>query len=281
MHDGITKTIVITGASDGIGAAASKQLADTNTRLIIVGRSPEKTKKVAEEIGAEYHLTDFAHLDEVRELAIALNESCERIDVLANNAGGMFSGPTATTDGFETNFQVDHLAPYLLTNLLIDKLIESKAAVINTSSLANSLYANIDLNDLNNWQHFTPNKAYGDAKLANILFTKGLHDKFHNQGLSTVAFHPGIVATNFAASSSDGNLRKLYHSAFKKFLTSAEDGGKRLRYFIEGKPNTDWISGQYYKKPNKIGKTNKQAYDSHLIQEHWDISAEMLGITWP
>ncbi|MFT4246347.1 MAG: SDR family NAD(P)-dependent oxidoreductase [Micrococcaceae bacterium] len=279
MHDETTKTIVITGASDGIGATASKQLADTNTRLILVGRSPEKTKKVAEEIGAEYHLADFAHLDEVRELAATLNKNCERIDVLANNAGGIFSGPTATADGFETTFQVDHLAPYLLTNLLINKLIDSKATVVNTSSIANSLYGNIDLNDLNNWNHFTPNKAYGDAKLANILFTKALHNKFHKKGLSTVAFHPGIVATNFAASS-DSNMRKLYHSTFKKFLTSSEDGGKRLRHFIEGKPNTDWISGQYYKKPNQIGKTNKQAYDSHLIQEHWNLSAEMLGINW-
>lgn len=94
-------TVVITGASDGIGAAASRQLANTGTRLVLVGRSPEKTRAVAAATGAEYHAADFTRLDEVRELALKLGEQCDRIDVLANNAGGTFSGPTATPDGFE------------------------------------------------------------------------------------------------------------------------------------------------------------------------------------
>lgn len=176
------RTIVITGASDGIGAAASRQLAETGARLILVGRSDEKTRAVAAATGAEHHVADFTRLDDVRRLADELNKACERIDVLANNAGGMFSGPTATQDGFEKTFQINHLAPYLLTHMLIDKLLDSRAAVVNTSSIGARLFGHIDVDDLNNWDGFSPNKAYGDAKLANILFTKELHERFHGRG---------------------------------------------------------------------------------------------------
>lgn len=273
------RTIVITGASDGIGAAASRQLAETGARLIIVGRSPEKTSAVAAATGAEHYVADFARLDDVRRLAGELNEVCERIDVLANNAGGMFSGPTVTQDGFEKTFQVNHLAPYLLTHLLIDKLIGSRSAVVNTSSIGARLFGHIDLEDLNNWAGFSPNKAYGDAKLANILFTKELHERFHGRGLSSVAFHPGNVATNFA-SDTDSYFQRVYHGALRAFLISPEQGGARLRHFIEGQPDRAWTSGEYYGAPGRIGRTNRQAYDAGIAVEHWRRSAAMLSIDW-
>lgn len=273
------RTIIITGASDGIGAAASRQLADGDNRLILIGRSPEKTRAVADQTGAEYHLADFTRLDDVRTLAGVIRESCDRIDVLANNAGGIFSGPTATQDGFEKTFQVNHLAPYLLTHLLLDVLIDSHAAVINTSSIGARLFSDLDLDDLNNWKNFTPNKAYGNAKLANILFTKGLHERFGPQGLSAVAFHPGNVATNFAADT-NSYFRRIYHSVLKAFLISPAQGGERLRHFIEGRPGRDWVSGEYYGSPGRIGRTNRQAYDPAIVDGHWERSAEMLGIRW-
>ena len=273
------RTIVITGASDGIGAAAARQLADTDARLILVGRSPEKTQAVAAVTGAEYHLADFTRLDEVRRLAEVLNERCDRIDVLANNAGGMFSGPTSTPDGFEKTFQVNHLAPYLLTHLLLGKLLDSRAAVVNTSSIGARLFGSINLDDLNNWQDFKPNKAYGDAKLANVLFTKGLHDRFHDRGLSSVAFHPGNVATNFA-SDTDSYFQRVYHGVLKRFLISPQQGGVRLRHFIDGKPGDAWVSGEYYGTPKRVGRTNKQADDPEMVREHWQRSADMLGLQW-
>ena len=135
------RTIILTGASDGIGAAAARMLAERDDhRLILVGRSPEKTRAVAGELDLEYHLADFSSLDQVRELAQALDATCERIDVLANNAGGIFDGPTRTTDGFEKTFQVNHLAPYLLTNLLIDKLLDSSGSVVNTASVLSLIH---------------------------------------------------------------------------------------------------------------------------------------------
>lgn len=272
-------TIVITGASDGIGAAASHQLANADVHLVVVGRSPDKTRAVSEATGADYYLADFTKLDEVRQLAATLAAQYDRIDVLANNAGGMFSGPTPTVDGFEKTFQVNHLAPVLLTNLLMDTLLDSRAAVINTASIAARMYGRIKLDDLNNWQRFNPNVAYGNAKLANILFTRGLHERFHDQGLSTVAFHPGFVATNFA-SDTNSRLQYVYRTALKVFLTSAEQGGVRLRHFIEGQPGSDWVSGQYYGSSKRIVRTHRQAYDPAVVREHWQRSADMLGIEW-
>ena len=273
------KTLVITGASDGIGAAASRQLATSGARLILIGRSPEKTKAVASKIGAEYFLADYANLNQVRNLARELNEQCERIDVLANNAGGIFSGPTKTIDGFEKTFQVNHLAPYLLTNLLMPKLLHSHAVVINTSSIGARLFSKLDLNDVNGWQNFDSTTAYDNAKLGNILFTKELHRRFYDQGLSTVALHPGNVATNFA-NDAGGGFHRIYHSVLNRLLISSDKGGERLRYFIEGVPGKQWISGEYYIKPGKIGRTNRLAYDDSVAQRYWQLSEEMLGISW-
>ncbi|GAB2790157.1 SDR family NAD(P)-dependent oxidoreductase [Amycolatopsis magusensis] len=272
--------IVITGASDGIGAAASELLSSDDTRLILTGRSPVKTKAVAERVGAEYHVADFERLDEVRDLATALLDSCDRIDVLANNAGGLFSGPTRTVDGFEKTFQVNHLAPYLLTNLLIDRLLPSRATVVNTSSVGARLNGRIDLEDLNGWKKFTVNRAYGTAKLANILFTKGLHQRFHAHGLSSVAFHPGPIASNFA-SDTTSYLRWVYRGPLKRLLTSPERGGENLAHFATAATDAPWVSGEYYNERRKIARTNKQAYDAEMVARHWDLSAQMLGVQWP
>jgi NAD(P)-dependent dehydrogenase (short-subunit alcohol dehydrogenase family) len=270
------KTIVLTGASDGIGAAAAKILTNKGHQLFVVGRSAEKTKNIANEIGAEhYFLADYEKLSDVRKLADDLRKHSPHIDVLVNNAGGLFNGPTKTIDGFERTFQVNHLAPFLLTNNLLDILLESKASIINTSSLGARLFGNINIDDLNNWNNFTSNKSYGDTKLANILFTKGLHNRYHSQGLSAVAFHPGIVATNFA-SDSNSYFKWGYHTFLKIFLISPEKGGRTLSFFADGEPGRDWTSGEYYGSNCRIGKTNHQAYDEKLVKEHWERSIEML-----
>lgn len=191
----------------------------------------------------------------------------------------MFSGPTSTRDGFEKTFQVNHLAPYLLTNLLMDRLLDSRAAVVNTSSIGAKLFGHVDLEDLNNWDGFTPNKAYGDARLANILFTKGPHERLHDRGLPSVAFHPGNVATNFA-SATDSYLQRVYHGVLRAFLISPQQGGTRLRHFIEGWPGETGTSGEYYRAQGRMDRTNRQAYDSGIVAEHWRRSTEMLNISW-
>jgi len=274
------RTIVLTGASDGIGAAAARQLAATDHRLILVGRSPEKTKAVADDTGAEYFFADFARLDDVRELAAKLTDAvgADGIHVLANNAGGIFGDRTPTIDGFEKTIQVNHLAPFLLTNLLMPTLLASKAAVINTSSVGHRLFGHIDVDDLDNSKKFSANKAYGDAKLANVLFTKSLHTKFHPDGLSSVAFHPGTVQTNFASDSS--SLMRLVYRSFlgRLLLTSTEEGGAILRWFIEGTPDETWFSGAYYDERTLSSKTNPQVDDPALAEALWQRSAELVGV---
>lgn len=125
----------------------------------------------------------------------------------------------------------------------------------------------------------SPNKAYGDAKLANILFTKELHERFHSRGLSSVAFHPGNVATNFA-SDTDSHFQRAYHGVLRTFLISPDQGGARLRHFIEGEPGQAWRSGEYYGAPGRIGRTNRQVYEAGITAEHWRRSAAMLRIDW-
>jgi NAD(P)-dependent dehydrogenase (short-subunit alcohol dehydrogenase family) len=274
-----SKTIVLTGASDGIGAAAADILAQQGHRLIIVGRSKEKTENIAKQIGADqWFLADYEKLSDVRALAENLRKHCPHIDVLVNNAGGLFSGPVKTGDGFERTFQVNHLASFLLTNALLDILIASQAAVINTSSIGARLFGNININDLNNWDSFTPNKSYGDTKLANILFAKGLHNRYHAQGLAAVAFHPGNVATHFASDTTSYFNWVYQRSVFVRrlFLVAPAKGGQTLAFFANGEPGRDWQSGEFYGSNCKIGKTNPQAYDEKLVLEHWEHSAKML-----
>lgn len=273
------RTIVLTGGSDGIGAAAARQLANDGTRLVLVGRSPAKTAAVARQTGAEHHVVDYARLDEVRDLAAELDRTLDRIDVLANNAGGLFTGPVETADGFERTFQVNHLAPYLLTNLLRAKLLASRASVVATASVANLIYGRLDLDDLESRRDFRPNRAYGTAKLANILFTRGLHQHFHDHGLSAVAFHPGIVGTSFAAGT-HGYLGRLYQGALKPLLTSPGTGGATLAHFVAGEPGVAWAPGGYYDDRRRPGRVNRAATDSAVVERHWELSAAALGVDW-
>ncbi|NMR29172.1 SDR family NAD(P)-dependent oxidoreductase [Crystallibacter degradans] len=271
------KTIVITGASDGIGAATARLLHAQGDKVVLVGRSPEKTERVAKPLAADWFTADFQDLHQVRTLAKTLKAAYPRIDVLANNAGGLFAGPERTSDGFEKTFQVNHLAPFLLTHELLDVLLDSRASIVNTSSVAAKLFGRINIDDLNTWNGFTPNKAYGNSKLANILFTRGLHQRYSAQGLSAVAFHPGNVATNFAADTTS-YLRHVYRTALSRFLISPEQGGANLAYFCTGTPGTDWESGRYYSDRRRISRTNPQAADDNLVRRHWEASAQMLGL---
>lgn len=279
----VAKTIVITGASDGIGAAAARQLAGSGHRLLLVGRSADKIRAVADETGADALTADFARLDEVRALARRIDDLLDDdgLDVLANNAGGIFGDRTPTVDGHEKTIQVNHLAPFLLTNLLLPRLLRARGAVITTSSVAHRLFGHLDVDDLDNARRFSANKAYGDAKLANVLFTKSLHTRFHADGLSAVAFHPGTVRTNFAADSSS-LMRLVYRSVLGRILlTGVEEGGSILRWFIDGTPDETWYSGAYYDERRLSRRVNPQVDDPALAEALWRKSAELVGIPSP
>ena len=268
------KYIVITGASDGIGAEAARQLHHMGAKVVIIGRSPEKTKRVAEELGANSFVADFSRLDDVRKLAHALEQTYPHIDVLVNNAGGIFGKREVTVDGHEKTMQVNHLAHFLLTKLLMDTLLSSKATVVNTSSVANELFSDLDINDLDLEQSFTPNKAYGNAKLANILFTKELQNRYHTQGLAAVAFHPGNVSTNFA-NDTTSFFRFVYRTPLAKLiLLSPSKGADTLVWLASSTAGKDWKPGEYYVK-RKVAKAHQRAYDTKLAHELWEASERL------
>lgn len=270
------KIIVITGASDGIGAAAARRLVADGQRVVLVGRSEAKTRLIANELNAPFYLADFADLTQVRQLAAKLTADYPHIDVLVNNAGGIMADRALTKDGFEMTFQVNYLAPFLLTSLLLPILIASKASVIQTSSIAARNYGHIDIDDLQNEKHYSPQKAYGDSKLANILFTRELHRRYHDQGINAVAFHPGVVATGFAAQTTH-LMRYVYHSPLKYLLTiSPKRGAAPLVWLAEGTPGVTWQPGQYYKL-KKIATSAAQADDADLARQLWDKSAAMIN----
>jgi NAD(P)-dependent dehydrogenase (short-subunit alcohol dehydrogenase family) len=271
----MSETVVITGASDGIGAAAARALNAAGKHVVLVGRSPQKTAALARELHVDHFLADFARLDQVHRLASELLLHYPQIDVLANNAGGIFGRRELTVDGHELTFQVNHLAPFLLTTLLMDRLVHSKARVINTSSVANTAYARLDADDLETLRDHSPNRAYGNSKLANILFTQELARRFGDTGLTTASFHPGVVRTNFA-NDSTSPMRMLYRSVLGGLLLSPEKGADTLVWLATTQPGVDWVSGEYYVR-RKLGRVNTQADDPELAKQLWDRSAQLVS----
>ncbi|MFI5611035.1 SDR family NAD(P)-dependent oxidoreductase [Amycolatopsis sp. NPDC051903] len=185
------RTVVITGASSGIGAAAARRFAALGDRVAVVGRSPEKTAAVADGVGEPF-TADFAQLDDVRALAEALRSRYPKIDVLAHNAGGQFRERTTTVDGHELTMQVNHFAPFLLTHLLAESL--DGARVVVTSSRAHG-YGRLDLTDLDGARtRYNSLRRYATTKLANLLFARELARRLP---VSAASFHPGTVAGDF------------------------------------------------------------------------------------
>lgn len=272
-------TIVITGASDGIGAAAARELARRDdVEVVVVGRSPEKTESVAQEIGAPFHVADFADLEQVRRLAAELDDTYPHIHVLANNAGGIMGERELTVDGFEKTFQVNHLGGFLLTHLLLPKLLADRARVVQTSSRAARLFSAYDPDDLQSENGYSPHRAYGNAKLKNILFTRELQRRYRHHGLDAVAFHPGVVATSFA-SDSTARLRLVYQVPLlqKLFTIAPEQGADQLVWFATSGPEDGWDPGEYHEK-RRVVRTARAAYDDNLARRLWDDSLEMLGL---
>jgi NAD(P)-dependent dehydrogenase (short-subunit alcohol dehydrogenase family) len=265
------RTIVITGASDGIGAAAARRLRRSGENVVVVGRSESKTAAVAAELDADYFVADFAELSQVRALADKLRSEYSRIDVLANNAGGMFTKIHKTADGHEITFQVNYLAPFLLTTQLMEILVDSGATVVNTTSSWQKLLPRVTVADLENTAQRRPGIAYLLTKLAIILFTRELHRRYHARGLSAATFHPGYVNSNFGDASGSRFLTFMKHRVplTARFTATVDEGADQLAWLASSTPGVDWTSGEYYSK-GKIAKANRAAYDPVLARELWD-----------
>jgi len=269
------RTIVITGASDGIGAAAARRLCQACENVVVVGRSESKTRTVAMELGADCFVADFGDLSQVRVLAQKLRSRYPRIDVLANNAGGMSSTVQMTADGYEHTYQVNYLAPFLLTTQLLDVLVDSGASVVNTTSSSQKLLGKVTIDDLQNTHRHRPSTAYALTKLAIILFTKELHRRYHDAGFSAVAFHPGYVNSNFGPASGSRALAFMRRLPTTRLVATAERGADQLVWLASSTPDIDWKSGEYYSR-HKIAKPNRAAYDPGLARELWDRSVALI-----
>lgn len=271
------KTIVVTGASDGIGKFGAIELAKQGANVIVVGRSPEKTAAVAKEIGTEPLTADYAKFDDVRKLAGEINERVDKIDVLVNNAGGMFLSGNTTPDGHEPNFQINHLSPFLLTNLVKDKLVAADAPrMIVTSSFGNN-FGRVQMDDLDyEKRHAVDTFAYGTSKLMNILFARELAKRWAGDNVTATAFHPGIVASEFGRNSWFAGL--VYRTPIRKVTMISPEKGSTPIVDLATREDRDAINGKFFMRHKASNKTSKQADDVQLMTDLWNKSETLVGL---
>jgi retinol dehydrogenase 12 len=263
------RTCVVTGATNGIGFVTARELARRGDRVIVVGRDQARIEDAVKRIGAnaEGARADFTKLADVRTLASALPKS---IDVLVNNAGVVCAKREETADGFEMTFGVNHLAPFLLTNLLLPSLA-SGARVVNVSSAVHKR-GRIDFDDLHyTSRSYAPFGAYCDSKLANIHFTRELSRRLP-AGSTANALHPGSVATGFGQ-----NNKGVVAFVFKlgaPFLISAEKGALTSIHLATADVS---VTGKYFEKSREVAP-DKRALDDDVARRLWDVSAKLVGL---
>jgi NAD(P)-dependent dehydrogenase (short-subunit alcohol dehydrogenase family) len=245
VNDFTGKTIVVTGANSGIGLAAAEAFARGGARLAVVGRDPARLQEALDKVraaapGADVtsFQADFASLDRVRTLAAELAEAYPHIDVLANNAGGAFSGRATTVDGFERCIQVNHLAPFLLTQLLRGRLDGGR--VINTASDAHTA-GKLDPANLNSDGPYRMFTVYGSSKQANILFAAEAARRWPE--ILSVSYHPGVVRTRFGR---DSGLVNTFYKVSPFLLTPAKGADTML--WLASVPAAELTNGGYYTK---------------------------------
>ncbi|MDI9884648.1 SDR family NAD(P)-dependent oxidoreductase [Streptomyces sp. HNM0645] len=272
------RTVVVTGASSGIGAAAARRFAALGATVAVVGRSHQKTSAVAAEIGAEAHLVDYGRLDDVRRLAGELLARYPRIDVLANNAGGFFTSRKESSDGHELTFQVNHLAPFLLTNLLLDRLEEAPngSRVVNTASVEYRK-GHLELGDLDRTRgRYRWREAYAAAKLATVVFTRELARRSEGTGVTASSFHPGSIASDVARD--NALMRAIMGTRLVKAMMATPEQGAEPLLHLAGTPNATAVNGAYFDRLEREDPRNAQATDTDLARRLWERSAELTGL---
>ena len=247
--------------------------------MAVVGRDPARVRETAEfaresggGVAIHEHVADLAQLAEVRRLAGELREAYPRIDVLANNAGAIFTGHRVTSDGFEQTFALNHLAPFLLTNLLLERLVESGARVVTTSSDAHR-GGRLDLDDLEvSRGRFRPARRYSMSKLCNVLFTRELQRRVPE--VTAVCFHPGVIRSGFGKNG--GALARISMTVAGPFMSKPEKGGALLTWLALD-PAAAELRGAYVEKYKAI-PPSKTAQDDALAQALWERSAQLTGV---
>jgi len=276
------KVVMVTGANSGIGKAASLALAKMGATLVMVARNPERGEAARSEIvtksgnnSIELLLADLSSLESVRQLVAEFRKKYSKLHILINNAGLFNQRRRVTADGYENTFATNYLAPFLLTNLQLDLLKASAPSrIINVSSVGH-YNGHINFDDLNLENDYGGWKAYGQSKLALVLFTHELAKKLQGTGVTVNAVHPGTVATNIWS-------RPLGPVGFimtvpKLFMTSPEQGAETIVY-LASSPDAKGLNGEYFEKL-KVKKSSDESYNEEIAQRLWDVSAKLTHLS--
>lgn len=273
---------LITGATAGIGKAAAAALAAQGYEMVLVGRNPTKLRDVTDQIrsrsdseSVHFMVADFSDLQQVRELADQFKQHFPRLDILINNAGAYFNRRHRTVYGVEKTFLVNHLAPFLLTNLLIGRLYKSTSArIINVSSNAHTV-GKLDLNDLNMDRFYFGFWAYGRSKLANILFTYELARRLGHGHVTANVLHPGRVGTDIFKTDF-GILGPPFKWLIEQISLTPEQGADNTIYLATS-PDVEGITGGYFVR-REPALSSAISYDKTLARRLWEISEKITGL---
>jgi NAD(P)-dependent dehydrogenase (short-subunit alcohol dehydrogenase family) len=275
------RVCMVTGASSGIGKETAKKLAELGATVVMVCRNRERGEKAMAEIknaskndSVELLLADFVSLESVRVLAKEFHQTHEALHVLVNNAGVNRVRRSTTVDGFETTFQVDYLAHFLLTNLLLDLLKKSAPSRIINVSSASHYGGHINFDDLQMQRGYGIMRAYSQAKLAQVMFTYELSRRLEGSGVTVNCLHPGAVATNMW-SGPMGPFAFLGNVA-KVFLLSPQEGAETPVY-LASSPDVEGVTGKYYDSKREK-RSSDESYDRVQAQKLWDESAKLTGL---
>ncbi len=272
------KTAIITGATSGIGRMAALNLAARGAILVLPARSMEKGEALKKEIqdknpGAVVELMpcDLASMNDIREFADAFRAKHDRLHILINNAGIWEMKRRESADGIELNFAVNHLAPFLLTNLLLDIIKDSAPArIVNVSSMIHKR-TRMKFNDLEKKKRWSSMHAYAQSKLANVLFTRKLARDLEGSGVTVNCLHPGVVNTRLF-----DQMPSFMLKVFQWFMISPEKGAQTTIHLATS-PALNGISGEYFAK-NKVAKTTRHAKDMKVAEQLWEASEVYCGL---
>ncbi len=277
------KVCVITGGTDGIGKAAAYGLALQGATLLVHGRDPDKGVRAVAELKArsgnpsiEFLQADFASLAAVRRLAAEIVQRAPRVDVLVNNAGGVFARRTLSEDGYELTLSVNHLAPFLLTHLLLDTLQGGTPARIVTTSSEAHRRAKIALDDLQSARRYSPMGVYGRSKLANILFTRVLAKRLEGTAVTATCLHPGFVKTSFGRGFDVSPLLGQLFALISRFARTPEKGAETVIY-LAASPEVQGASGGYY-FDCRLKTPSAAAQDDAAAERLWQLSERLVGV---
>lgn len=273
------RTCLVTGATDGIGFVAARELNRMGARVIMVGRNPAKTEAALERIvlgtgnhNIDYLLADLSSQQEVRRLADQVREKTSRLDVLLNNAGAIFLSNGASVDGIEMTFALNHLGYFLLTTLLLDLLIDSAPArIVNVSSSSHYEPTELLLEDLPRPGSGRSYRAYGRSKLCNVLFTYELARRLDGTGVTANALHPGLVRTNIARN--NGLLGRVGNFFIRVRGISAERGAETPVY-LSASPEIEGVTGKFFIDRRAV-PSSPLSYDTALAAGLWELSERL------